>query len=579
MSTQNRSANPFPPPSRPLLAPICAALLAALLYLPTLDNPFVYDDFRLIVENPSIQQLSDPRAALIRDVTRPLVTLSYAIDTAVWGAGPFGYHLTNLLLHTMNVVLLYWLAFATVEDWCRRDTAHGFAPSPRVVGTATAVLAASHPVMTQAVGYISARSELLYAAFFLAAILAGRRWMDTCASGLSGSTRWRSLTVGLFVLSLLSKETAVMLPFVLAAYDWLLVEDTLPRRRARVSALYLPLTVVVVVIGLARLAVLTLLEYPTSGGPSWTNGLVALDATWKYCWLYVFPSGQTILHTPPHGAALVLGAACGALVVAAVCGVAWSLRRSYGPVSFGLASSLLMLVPSSALVGIGIGEPMAEHRAYLSAMGFFLAYGAAAGLLWRRAAATTRRRVTLGVLVILFLLQLTGRTLARNDVWGDPVLLAREAAGRSPDDWSARILVAETLRQSGRCAEAVRHYERAIAMSPDELFAYGKLSSCLIEMGDLDAAERTLTELRRRNPQSGEAALGLGLLAAARGQSDEARAYVAGVAPNEPGYAETRALAALLDGSLDDARRREICATIRQLAPRDRTDTATPVCP
>jgi len=551
-----------------------------LLYLPTLHNPFVYDDFRLITENPFVGHLADLRAMLTRDITRPLVTVSYAIDTAAWGATPFGFHLTNLVLHAVNVVLLYWLGFLAAEDRRRRDHAHGFFPEPRVVGAATAVLAASHPVMTQAVGYVSARSELQYGVFFLAALLAGRWWMRSCVDQPSAHhSGWRWITVTFFALSLLSKESAVMLPPLLAIYDWLLIEDTLPGRRARAWTLYLPLAVIVALLGLARLVVLERVEYPGVGGLSWTDVLIALDAVWRYYWLDILPSGQTILHTSPHGTALMLGAMGGVLTVAAVGGAAWALRRSYSLVSFGLTWSLLMLVPSSALVTSGIGESMAEHRAYVSAMGFFLAYGAAAGLLWRRATINRRRRVAFSGLIVLFVAQLAGRTLARNAVWGDPVLLAQEAAGHSPDHWATRILLAETLRHSGRCTEAVRHYERAIAVAPDELFAYGKLASCLIETGALDRAELTLNELRRRNPHSGEAALGLGLLATARGQVDEARAYLVGIAPDQPGYAEIQALAALLDGSLDDLRRRELCASIRQLATHPPSGTAAPLCP
>src|SRR5689334_116906 len=78
-------------------APACAAAaLAVMLYASSLDNPFVYDDFRLIVENPAIQNLSGVVTVLARDITRPAVSLSYVADTAIWGTGPFGYHLTNV---------------------------------------------------------------------------------------------------------------------------------------------------------------------------------------------------------------------------------------------------------------------------------------------------------------------------------------------------------------------------------------------------------------------------------------------------------------------------------------------------
>ncbi len=68
----------------------CAALLAVLVYLNALDNPFVYDDFPLIVENTSILNASNIRSVLERDITRPIVTLSYALDTWLWGQRPLG---------------------------------------------------------------------------------------------------------------------------------------------------------------------------------------------------------------------------------------------------------------------------------------------------------------------------------------------------------------------------------------------------------------------------------------------------------------------------------------------------------
>ena len=207
--------------------PACAAAaLAVLLYAGTLDNPFVYDDYRLIVENPSIQSQSGVLAILARDVTRPLVSLSYAVDTAIWGTSPFGYHLTNVLLHALNVVLAFWVAFCAADDWRRRGGGtHGFAPAPTVVATVTAVLTAAHPVMTQAVGYVTARSELLYGAGFLASLLAARQWMRT-------GGRWRTASIALWIAALLAKEAAAMLPVVLWCYDaWLM--DGEPETRSR----------------------------------------------------------------------------------------------------------------------------------------------------------------------------------------------------------------------------------------------------------------------------------------------------------------------------------------------------------
>ena len=143
-------------------------------------------------------------------------------------------------------------------------------------------------------------------------------------------------------------------------------------------------------------------------------------------------------------------------------GLVWSLRRIQALVSLGLVVCVAMLLPSSVLFIMGIGEPMAEHRAYVSAMGFFLAVGAVAGMAWSRARAIGRGTLVLGAVAVVFVAQLAGLTLVRNAVWGDPVALARESVALSPGHWMPRLLLGETLRQNGRCPEAVVEYRAVL---------------------------------------------------------------------------------------------------------------------
>jgi hypothetical protein len=82
---------------------LLAALLAGLVYLNALHNPFVYDDHVLVLQNPSIANVLDGRVIFFHSMTRPLTNFSYAIDYAIWGLQPFGYHVTNVLLHMLNV--------------------------------------------------------------------------------------------------------------------------------------------------------------------------------------------------------------------------------------------------------------------------------------------------------------------------------------------------------------------------------------------------------------------------------------------------------------------------------------------
>src|SRR5690349_4449234 len=95
------SAADAPSASRPdirtLAACVAATALAGLVYLNSLHNPFVYDDYHTVVANRSIQSPTTLRALLLHDVSRPLVNLTYGLDRMLWGAAPFGFHVTNVL--------------------------------------------------------------------------------------------------------------------------------------------------------------------------------------------------------------------------------------------------------------------------------------------------------------------------------------------------------------------------------------------------------------------------------------------------------------------------------------------------
>src|SRR5262245_39243953 len=96
--------------SRAILAGGAAAAMAISVYVTALHNPFVYDDYHTVIQNASIRSVTNLRAIFWHDATRPVMNFSYAVDRAAWGAAPFGFHLTNVLFHGLNVVLLFCLA-------------------------------------------------------------------------------------------------------------------------------------------------------------------------------------------------------------------------------------------------------------------------------------------------------------------------------------------------------------------------------------------------------------------------------------------------------------------------------------
>jgi pentatricopeptide repeat protein len=262
-------------------------------------------------------------------------------------------------------------------------------------------------------------------------------------------------------------------------------------------------------------------------------------------------------------------------------GVVWALRRVQALVSVGMLITAAMLLPSSVLFVTGVGEPMAEHRVYVSAVGFFLAVGAAAGMAWTRALANGRGALALAAVGAVFVAQLAGLTLIRNAIWGSPVALAREAVALSPHHWVTRLFLGETLRQNGQCGEAVPEYRTVIAQQGLTTFTQKKLLSCLIQTGRVPEAEQVLHDMRTQDPRSQEAAMGLGLLAVARGQTDASRQYFSEIIARDPRHREAHQFVALLDGALDEPQRQSLCGAVRALVETKpgSTETAGSPCP
>ncbi len=195
---------------------------AVSVYLPVLKHDFVGDDFSLIVNNDFLADRGSFSFLLSRDFlrhpypvklgARPLALLSLMADHAVWGLDPFGYHLTNILLHGLNSALLFMLVMLFRRKG--QPPPPGLeSEKPRVfpVALLSGLIFALHPLQAEAVDIASFRADLLSAFFCLLALLAFTR-------------RSYLLSLACFILGLFSKETAVILPLVTLLYAWVFRE-------------------------------------------------------------------------------------------------------------------------------------------------------------------------------------------------------------------------------------------------------------------------------------------------------------------------------------------------------------------
>jgi protein O-mannosyl-transferase len=491
-----------------VLLRVFAAAIGVAAYANALHNPFVYDDTTEILENASIRDLSDLRFVLLgHSLTRPVTNLSYAIDYAFWGLNAFGYHLTNLLLHALNVVLLFTL----VRDIHRDVGGQGrMNDGSTFAGFTASGLFAVHPMMTEAVGYATGRTELLVATFVLASLYWFRR-------GLLSQKRL-PVVVGIILamLALGTKETAVIVPFVLLTYDVLILHGRRREERARrLWRVHLPLVTTILVAAAVRIWLYMAVEYPTTSGFRWPNLLADVEVLSRYISLLFMPIAQSFV----HGSARVtsffdvsLFTAIGVLTV--VISVAVIARRDQPLVTLGIVWLLIALLPGVALVLLGdIGQPMAERRAYLASCGFFLSIAAGAtSVLYGEVKGQFQRSLKIGTVLAVALVSLFVLTVRRNQVWSDPVRLWSDAVSKAPGTWLAQFGLADAYQSVGDCESALSGYRRAIALIPENPQAYDGLAACLVELQRPDDARRVLRAAIVRVPSATLELLTLALL-------------------------------------------------------------------
>ncbi len=453
---------------------IIAFILAATaaVYIPSIDGEFVFDDEHLV----SNRLVTEPFARPADWVTavRPVTTFTFALNHLAVGFDTRGWHLTNVAIHLATVVLAWALA--------RLSLARARFSKPEGAALAAASLFALHPVQTEAVAYLSQRSESLASGFYLAALL-----LLLVRDEAPAATRRALLfltAAALHVLGLGAKPIAVTLPMV-----WLLHAAMLPAPCEGSSSAWqrvrrrLPAAMILVALsaasGIATLTGVTGSSHAGFGlaGLSPANyAATELRVIPTYLRLLVWPAGQcadwffrisksfwepAVLSCAALLAALVTGAILVAVRVRDAAGDEAGAARA---ASFGSLFFLIMLLPTSTVVPLR--DPLAEHRVYLAALGVFVAAGAWAAVAVRRLAGS--RAPLVGSAVALAVLAALGvASVRRSAVWSSSLALWSDAAQKSPEKARVHLYFGNELLIANRPEEALAEFNRARELARD----------------------------------------------------------------------------------------------------------------
>ncbi len=505
-------------------------LLAVVTYRGVTANGFVLDDTHTVKHNPALRSLtfapqwltSPYSASAIREFAnyRPVLVASYALDYALWGERPAGYHATNLAIH-LGVVIL---GFVLARRLWRDDAA----------ALCAAGLIALHPINAEAVNYLTARSSSLMTWFVLAAIWASER-------GAAGSHRlWPAMAYGFGLAALGTKEAAVVLPVLIIAWDRAGCDGPWAATIRR----SLPWFALVGGFLAVRTWVLWGHADAAVSGPGVTMGQNLLFAIKIYLvslghWLW--PTGLAVDHAWPvligirEGLWLAAGAA-GAL--AATIAVVWVHRR----MGWCLVWFWAAIAPAGALAFISRLTLYQDSRSYLAGISLAWLVGgvlAAAGRRWVASSGggwrVTAARAMVWIAVLAGTVSAVGADTTRTAVWTNGVTLWDDVLAAYPGSIMAHNAKGLQSLEAGQLDAARDWFERALRLAPGFSEAHKNIGVVFARLGDWDRAAAAFEFALKINPQYSEARHDLGKVYEQVGRPDLALEEYDRVLQDDPG--------------------------------------------
>jgi len=465
---------------------ILGAAIAA--YHNSFRGPLVFDDIPAIVENPSIrhlwslQVLAAPLSA--GTVGRPAVNFSLAVNYALGGVDPIGYHIANFCIHVLAALTLFGFLRRTLQLPSLRGR---FAGRSRLVALSITLLWTVHPLLTQTVAYVVQRTELIASLFYLLTMYCVVRSYDAARKG-----GWHGWAIASCLLGMASKEMMITAPVMVWLYDRAFLSGSFKGALKQRGRLYLGLAATWLLLG--ALVVSHNDRNQTVGfGSAVTSWDYALTQCWaivRYFRLALWPQGLVF----DYGTQVIKNFAsvwpqAGILLVLLGATVCATIRRP----RLGFAGCWFfgVLAPSSSIVPLAT-QTVGEHRMYLP----LVAIVALAGVgLFARA----NKNAALVVVALVGTLLGWG-TAQRNEVYQSKFSLWSDTVGKRPANARAFNELGNALDSLGRSSEALAAYDQAMQLKPDYAIACYNRADLLLKMGQTDAALGLFDQALRLKP-------------------------------------------------------------------------------
>mgnify|MGYP006267601769 CR=1 FL=1 len=497
------------PVSRNLWFPVLLMLATLLVYMNSFNNAFVWDDEVIIVKNPQNSEWSniidlfrsadvvysdEPRTPYYRPINR----FTYILDYQLFGLNPMAYHLENIALHLITVLLLFLLVDSLVTD--------------KAIAFLSALLFAVHPINAEAVNFISARNTILAAVFILSSFIVYRyavRIQKPLFFYYSGV---------LFFFGLLSKETALALLPVLLLYDMrggaTLKEQV---KDKIISSLH-------ILFALGIDIVLRSIALSTTVGAS-----MDIQNLWKRLWQnsyiipaylsnVLFPLNLNVWYViPGNYLSYYLKLLSQWIIIFLL--VILIVKKGNAGMRFGMLWFAIMFIPISNIIPIP-SAPMADRHLYIPFMGLCAILAAFFCMVFARTKGLVQKTVLfIGIALCIFFCLITSK---RNTDWRDDFSLAKSVVRADPESAFGHYMLGQYFFKKGDLFNAMKEWGKTVEIQPNDPAALTQLGNVYQVSNSLMKARELYSKAIEADPNHYEAQYNMALVSEKLGNPADA---------------------------------------------------------
>lgn len=538
-----------------IIAALLAALATFILYLPSLSNGFVdWDDNQYVYDNPGIRSLGIAfwKWVFTSEVAanwHPLTIITYALEYGVWGLNPFGYHLTNSVLHSINAALVCFLAIRIIKISKASIGGKGLFAA----GLITALLFGLHPIHVESVAWISERKDVLSGLFFILSVLSYLRYIE-------GKRKAYYLSLIWFALALMSKPMAITLPAVLLLLDFYpLKRPASELKRAVIEKIpFFMLSIAAAILTIWAQAKGNALA-PKELYPLGERILVALRAPGFYIYKLFVPLDLVPFYVRPLGDELTdIYLFLSIAFIIAMTAISLALMKRTRALFAAWLFYLITILPVTGIIQVS-DHAAADRYMYLPSLSIFMLLGATAGR------CLGGKKIAISALIAVFTIIMPVLAWKQTGAWKDTISLwtkeiktypvlpayikradAYLSAGKyleaasdytiiinnsglaNPDDGLDRIYVNRgiALINLQRNDLALKDLGAAILLNPENAAAYKFRAAAYRELGNTEAALADLAHALKLSPEDAAAHFASGLIYSEKGDKASAQTHM-----------------------------------------------------